>query len=47
MRWQLDEESSTPALPVVTGWEIPGEDGWEIISVVSRHTHGAVMASLK
>jgi hypothetical protein len=47
MRWQLDEESSTPALTVVTGWEIPGEDGWEIISVVSRHAHGAMTASLR
>ena len=29
----LDEENST-ALPVITGWTIPGEDGWEILATV-------------
>lgn len=29
----LDSENTT-TLPVVAGWTIPGEDGWEIISVV-------------
>jgi len=31
----LDESGSTTR-PVVHGWNIPGEDGWEIISVVER-----------
>jgi hypothetical protein len=33
--WKFDE-SSTSENPVVTGWEIPGEDGWQVIAVVPR-----------
>ena len=33
MRWHIDESSSNSD-PVITGWDIPGDDGWEIISVV-------------
>ena len=29
-------ETSGDAHPVLQGWNIPGEDGWEIISVVSK-----------
>jgi hypothetical protein len=29
-------ETSGEAHPVLQGWNIPGEDGWEIISVVSK-----------
>jgi hypothetical protein len=36
MTWKIDEESGTRVVPVISGWEIPGEDGWEIISVVPR-----------
>jgi hypothetical protein len=36
MRWNIDEESGTRVVPIIHGWEIPGEDGWEIISVVPR-----------
>ncbi len=47
LRWQLDEESSTPSVPVVTGWDIPGEDGWEIISVVVKRSDPAITAVLR
>src|SRR5215216_6511935 len=30
------DETSGDAHPVLQGWNIPGEDGWEIISVVSK-----------
>jgi hypothetical protein len=30
------DESSQDVHPVLKGWNIPGEDGWEIISVVSK-----------
>ena len=30
------DESSRDLHPVLKGWNIPGEDGWEIISVVSK-----------
>ena len=30
------DEASSEAHPVLQGWTIPGEDGWEIISVVSK-----------
>ena len=30
------DESSRDNHPVLKGWNIPGEDGWEIISVVSK-----------
>jgi hypothetical protein len=29
-------ESSAEAYPVIQGWTIPGEDGWQIISVVAN-----------
>jgi hypothetical protein len=45
--WRYDDESGTPTTPVVTGWEIPGEGRWEIISVVSRHSHKEVTAALR
>jgi hypothetical protein len=32
----IDETSST-ANPVLRGWNIPGNDGWEIISVVAKN----------
>lgn len=31
------DETSSEAHPVLQGWNIPGEDGWEIISVVSKN----------
>ena len=42
VRWVIDE-SDQDTLPVVTGWDIPGEDGWQIIAVVPSHTGRAVM----
>jgi hypothetical protein len=36
MRWHLDEVGSTGD-PVVTGWDIPGSDGWQIVAVVPSH----------
>jgi hypothetical protein len=37
-RMMLDiDESSADVHPVLRGWNIPGEDGWEIISVVSKN----------
>lgn len=30
------DESGNVAQPVLRGWTIPGEDGWEIISVVAK-----------
>ncbi|HEX8183196.1 MAG TPA: hypothetical protein VF747_00545 [Blastocatellia bacterium] len=37
-RMMLDiDEASADAHPVLRGWNIPGEDGWEIISVVSKN----------
>lgn len=30
------DESSSDLNPVIRGWNIPGEDGWEIISVVAK-----------
>ena len=30
------DESSSDLHPVIRGWNIPGEDGWEIISVVAK-----------
>ena len=30
------DESSRELHPILKGWNIPGEDGWEIISVVSK-----------
>jgi hypothetical protein len=31
------DESGNAATPVLRGWTIPGEDGWQVISVVPRH----------
>jgi hypothetical protein len=31
------DESGNLAQPVIRGWTIPGEDGWEIISVVAKN----------
>ena len=47
IRWHLDEESSTPDIPLVTGWEIPGEDGFEIVSIVSRRADRSMTAVLR
>jgi|SRR5262245_15476318 len=33
------DESSEEALPILRGWNIPGESGWEVISVVPRRHH--------
>jgi len=30
------DESSSDLHPVIQGWNIPGEDGWQIISVVAK-----------
>jgi hypothetical protein len=35
MHWHL-QESFGRSGPVITGWQIPGMDGWEIIAVVPR-----------
>jgi hypothetical protein len=32
------DETSSSAHPVLRGWNIPGHDGWEIISVVAKNT---------
>jgi hypothetical protein len=39
------DETSPDALPVLRGWTIPGESGWEIISVVAADTK--VMTRIK
>jgi len=44
IHFDFDEESSTPNTPVVTGWEIPGEDGFEIVSVVARRSARSIVA---
>jgi hypothetical protein len=31
------DESSNEATPVLRGWNVPGDDGWQVISVVPRH----------
>ena len=33
------DESSPQTIAVLDGWNVPGEDGWEVISTVTRH-HG-------
>jgi hypothetical protein len=35
--WITYDESSPDAHPVLRGWHVPGDDGWEIIGVVPRH----------
>jgi hypothetical protein len=46
IRWVIDE-SDQDTLPVVTGWDIPGEDGWQIIAVVPRHHGRAVLTRVR
>ena len=37
-RVMLDiDDSSSDAHPVLRGWNIPGDDGWEVISVVPKN----------
>jgi hypothetical protein len=33
------DESSVDSHPVLRGWNIAGEDGWEVIAVVARNHH--------
>jgi len=33
------DERTDEALPIIRGWNIPGESGWEVIAVVPRHNH--------
>ncbi|HEV8487287.1 MAG TPA: hypothetical protein VGV87_27310 [Blastocatellia bacterium] len=35
MHWRIDEFGSSSD-PVITGWDIPGMDGWQIVSVVPK-----------
>ena len=44
IRWRIDEDRRGNEAPVVTGWEIPGEDGWQIISVVPSSHYRHYMA---
>lgn len=44
IRWVMDEESGDGSVPLVTGWEIPGEDGWEIIAITPRGHSGVLRA---
>ncbi|HEX5734927.1 MAG TPA: hypothetical protein VF131_19005 [Blastocatellia bacterium] len=39
------DESSRDVHPLLKGWNIPGEDGWEIISVVSKR--GGVLTRIR
>jgi hypothetical protein len=39
------DESSSDLHPVIRGWNIPGEDGWEIVSVVAKNDR--VMTRIK
>ena len=39
------DESSSDLHPILKGWTIPGEDGWEIISVVAKDS--GVMTRVK
>jgi hypothetical protein len=36
MLLRIDEDSGD-AHPILRGWNIPGEDGWEVIAVVPKH----------
>jgi hypothetical protein len=38
------DEDSQDSHPVLRGWNIPGEDGWEVVSVVAR---GSVLAKAR
>src|SRR5215831_2798983 len=31
------DEGSSEATPVLRGWNIPGDDGWQVVAVVPRH----------
>ena len=33
------DESRDEAIPILRGFNIPGEDGWEVIAVVPKHHH--------
>jgi hypothetical protein len=33
MHWQI-EQAYDRSIPTITGWQIPGTDGWEIVAVV-------------
>ena len=33
------DEGRGGATPVLRGWNIPGEDGWQVIAVVQRNKH--------
>jgi hypothetical protein len=35
VHWRIDERELN-TLPIITGWDIPGYTGWEIISVAPR-----------
>ena len=35
MHWHIDERIGRSA-PIITGWQIPGMSGWEVIAVVPR-----------
>jgi hypothetical protein len=35
MHWQL-EQAYDRSIPTITGWQVAGTDGWEIIAVVPR-----------
>lgn len=41
MLLDTDEETMT-AYPIVKGWNIPGYDGWEIISTVMDHDRASI-----
>jgi hypothetical protein len=44
VQWKIDESSVPGKDAVITGWDIPGEDGWEIISVRLRRSSPAIVA---
>jgi hypothetical protein len=46
MLMNMDEEATpTGAIPVINGWNIPGDDGWEIITMVANHERLATVGS--
>ena len=46
MHWHIDEVLSTGD-PVVTGWDIRGSDGWEIVAVVPSHKGRNLLARVR
>ena len=46
MHWHIDE-STLNADPVITGWDIPGDDGWEIIAVVPNKNGRNVLTRVR